>query len=245
MVFVHWGNEPEFPAYFGPRIRDRGRTMVLFWEATDLNRDYFLQPEYSLDAVLAGDLDAHFSNFARGAKLYGGPVILIPYSEMNGDWYPWGGTVGTNTPQKLVAAYRHIHGFFKDVPNVKFGWAPNSNSVPDTPENKMELYYPGDDFVDYVGVDGFNFGWSGYLSFDDIFGDVLTRLEQYNKPIYIFSFASAASSEKAEWIKDALTVQLYKYPHLAGFLWFNQNKDRDWRVESDERSLQAFIDALQ
>ena len=244
MVFVHWGNETQFPFYYGARIRDKGRTMVLFWEASDYKRDPFNQPEYSIDAVLAGKLDTYFTNFAAGAKAYAGPVIIIPYSEMNGNWYPWGGTVGTNSPEKLIAAYRYIRKFFVGIPNVKFGFAPNSNSVPNTAANRMELYYPGDDVVDYVGVDGFNFGGTVELSFNGVFGDVLTRLKQYKKPIYIFSTASTAGLGKAAWISDALTVQLHKYPEVAGWLWFNQNKERDWRVNSDPNSLSVFIGAL-
>ena len=241
MVFVHWGNETDFPFYYGGRIRDKGRTMVLFWEATDYKRDPFNQPEYSQDAVLAGNLDAYFKRFADGAKLYGGPVILIPYSEFNGNWYPWGGTIGNNTPEKYIKSYRYLKNFFRDVPNVKFAWVPNSNSVPNTANNQMELYYPGDDVVDFVGVDGFNFG--GY-SFKQIFTDPLTRLKKYNKPIYIFSFATTAGLDKAKWIKDAMTIELYKYPEVAGWLWFNQNKERDWRVNSDPQSLSTFQSIL-
>lgn len=244
MVFVHWGNETQFPFYYGSRIRDKGRTMVLFWEASDFKRDPFSQPEYSIDSVLSGKLDTYFANFAAGAKAYGGPVIIIPYSEMNGNWYPWGGTIGSNTPEKLIAAYRYVHKFFVGIPNVKFGWAPNSNSVPNTLANRMELYYPGDDVVDYVGVDGFNFGGSANLSFSGVFNDALIRLAKYNKPIYIFSMATTEYPDKAKWITDALTVQLQKHPLLAGWLWFNQNKERDWRINSNPASLSAFISAL-
>ncbi len=230
MVFVHWGNETQFPLYYAPRIRDQGRTMVLFWEASDFKRDPFNQPEFSYDAVLAGKLDNYFRTFAEGAKSYAGPIILIPYSEFNGNWNGWSVTIGNNTPDKHIAAYRRIHSFFTNVPNVKFGWAPNSNAVPNTPSNRMELSYPGDAYVDYVGVDGFNFGGNQEYTFTQVFGDILTRLKQYKKPIYIFSTASAAGPNKAAWIKDALTVQLYKYPEVAGWLWFNQNKERDWRI---------------
>ncbi|MDO8572405.1 MAG: Ig-like domain-containing protein [bacterium] len=244
MVFVHWGNETQFPFYYGARIRDKGRTMVLFWEASDYTRDPFTQPEFSFDAVLTGKLDSYFTNFAAGAKTYGGPIIIIPYSEFNGKWMPWGGGVGTNTPEKLIAAYRYLHKFFKDIPNVKFGWSPNNGSVPNIATNQMELYYPGDDVVDYVGVDGFNFGGVEEQTFAQAFSNSLTRLKQYNKPVYIFSFASAGGPGKAAWIKDALTVQLYKYPEVVGWLWFNQNKERDWRVSSDPNSLIEFVNAL-
>ncbi|MBP9710701.1 MAG: hypothetical protein KBD50_00325 [Candidatus Pacebacteria bacterium] len=245
MVFVHWGNETTFPSYYAGRIRDQGRTMVLFWEASDFKRDAFSQPEYSYDSVLAGKLDSYFKTFAEGAKAYGGPVILIPYSEFNGNWYPWGITIGTNTAEKHKAAYRYIHNFFKDVPNVKFGWAPNAGSVPNTPANQFELAYPGDDVVDYVGIDAFNFGGgTEERSPSQLLDGPLAKLKTYKKPIYLFSMATAAGTGKAAWIKDFLTVQLYKYPEVKGWLWFNQNKERDWRVNSDAASLSTFVSAL-
>jgi len=56
--------------------------------------------------------------------------------------------------------------------------------------------------------------------------------------------ASAAGTGKAAWIKAALTVQLYKHPEVKGWLWFNQNKERDWRINSDAASLAAFLSVL-
>jgi hypothetical protein len=238
-TFVHWGNNKTFPVHLVPFAKDKGRTLVIFWEATDYNVASVNQPLYSYDAVLNGTWDAYIAEFAESVKNYGGPVILIPYSEMNGNWFPWSGTQNGNTPAKAIAAYRYIHGFFGNVPNVKFGWAPNSNSVPDTAENAHEKYYPGDAYVDYVGIDGFNFG-SPWVTFDQVFGNALTRLSVYKKPMYIFSMASADGPLKAAWMEDAFQTQMKKYPLVKGWIWFNENKERDWRLWSDEQSFAVF-----
>jgi len=244
MVFAHFGNDPGFPLQYATSVRDRQKTMVLFWEALDYNRDAMSQPEYSFDAVLRGDLDNYFRHFAEGAKTYKGLVILIPYSEMNGNWFPWGGTVGDNTPEKYIAAYRYVHSFFEDVPNVEFGWAVNARDIPDIPGNRFENFYPGDAYVDHVGVDGFDFGAEEARSFEQLFGDPLERLKQYKKPIYIFSMGTAADPHKPLWVTDALTVGLYRHPEVKGWLWFNANKERDWRVDQDPATLNAFRSAL-
>ncbi len=238
-VFTHFGNENQFPHYLAPTIRDTGKTMVIFWEYTDYNVASPYQPRFSYDAMLRGDWDSYMRTFAEEAKAYGGPVILIPFSEMNGNWFPWSGTLNGNTPAKMIQSYRHIHDLFADAPNVKFGWAPNNGSVPDTAENSIQSYYPGDAYVDYVGVDGFNFGYP-WETFDQVFGRPLSILSGYNKPIYIFSMASADGPNKAAWITDAFKVQIPKYPKIAGWIWFNENKERDWRVNSDPNSLAAF-----
>lgn len=238
-VFAHWGNNQGFPSQYAKFAKDKGRTLVIFWEATNYNITSPLQPLFSYDTILSGYWNSYIEKFAADAKKYGGPVILIPFSEMNGDWFPWSGTLNGNTPQKSILAYRFLHSKFKGVTNVKFGWAPNSGSVPNTAGNQLEQYYPGDAYVDYVGVDGFNFG-NPWLSFDQVMGDTLKRLSVYNKPIYLFSFASADGPQKAAWMKDAFEVQMPKYPLLDGWIWFNEKKERDWRVWSDDASFTVF-----
>lgn len=226
-IFV--GGSDAFPSAYGPSVRDQGKTLVIFWEPSGL----------SLDSIIAGTLDASIRSFAAGTASYGGPVIFVPFHEMNGDWVSWGGTVGTNTPAKLITAWKHVHDLFAGVSNVKFGWAVNSNSVPDTSINAIPNYYPGDAYVDYTGVDCFNFG-NPWLTFNQVCGNALTTIASYNKPELIFSMASAAGSLKATWITDALTTQMNLRPEIKGWIWFNQNKERDWRVNSDTASLNAF-----
>jgi hypothetical protein len=239
-TFVHWGNEREFPSYLKDSMREK--TLVIFWEAFDYNTEGPDQPAYSYEAISRGDWDSYIKTFAADAKAYGEPVILVPFEEMNGDWYPSSGTKNGNTPAKHIAAYRHLREFFRNAPNVQFGWAVNSDSVPDTPENRIAAYYPGDAYVDVVGVDGFNFG-EPWKSFDEIFGQALTELSTYNKPLYIFSMASAEGPHKAAWIADTLS-SIARNPSITGWIWFNEDKEHDWRVWSDEAALKAFTKNL-
>jgi beta-mannanase len=111
-------------------------------------------------------------------------------------------------------------------------------SVPNTPENAIPNYYPGASYTDYVAVDGFNFG-TPWRSFTETFQEPLKLLAGYGKPIYILSLASAEGPQKAAWIKD-FGARLKEYPLLKGWVWFNQNKEHDWRVNSDPASLEAF-----
>jgi len=238
--FVHWGNGGgELPKFLKTYAYNKDRTLVIFWESSDYTKDPIYQPEYSYSTILNGEWDEYLSDFAEQLQKYKGEVILVPFSEMNGNWNAWSGTTNGNNPEEAVRAYQYVHRFFKDVENVKFGWAPNSVSVPRTVENRIEAYYPGDAYVDYVGVDGFNKGTPWY-SFNDIFGPALDVISQYQKPIIIFSFASAEGPSKAGWMEDAFLTQMPKYPLLHGWIWFNQDKERNWLVWSDEESLDVF-----
>lgn len=243
--FVHWANHGGLPSpWVGEAVRDQGSTLVLFWEASDYIIGGTNQPNYAYRTIIRGDHDVYIETFADYLRAYAGPVILVPFSEMNGDWSPWSGTQNGNSPEDMIAAYRHLHGFFTDVPNVSFGWAVNARSVPDTLENHLTRYYPGDAYVDYVGVDGFNFG-TPWESFDTIFADPLSTLASYQKPTLIFSFASAPGSQKAAWLTDALTVQLPRYPHVTGFVYFNQDKERNWLLWSDPQTVQVWRDYVE
>jgi len=242
-TFVHWGNEKDFPMLYSGVVRDAGKTMVIFWEAKDYNVPSVNQTQYNFDAVLSGKWDSYFTQFAKDARTYGGPVILIPYSESNDNSGPWGGQVNGNTVEKFKLAYQYITKFFNDAPNVKFGWAMNNVSSPQTDDNKIERYYPGDEYVDIVGVDGFNFG-TPWQTWDQVFGSVLTMLSQYNKPILIASTASKEGPEKPQWIIDGFGTQIKKYPLVIGWVWFNERKERDWRVNSDAATLEAFKKVL-
>jgi beta-mannanase len=232
-VFVGWGSGNSFPSEFKASLADKGKTLLIYWE----------QYGTTLDSIIAGGSDAYITQFAAAAKTYGGPIILAPFHEMNGNWDPWDGTVGNNTPAKVISAWRHVHDMFAGVTNVKFAWEVNNDSVPDTAANAIGVYYPGDAYVDYVAVDGFNFN-DPWETFGQIFDTALTQLASYNKPMYLFSMACAAGTQKAAWITDAFTVQIQKYPLLAGWVWFNENKEEDWRVNSDANSLTAFKAAL-
>ena len=126
---------------------------------------------------------------------------------------------------------------------MKFAITYNNVSTPNASGNLFSDYYPGDAYVDYVGVDGFNFG-SPWQTFSQVFSSGLSQAASFGKPVYIMSMASAAGSQKAAWITDALTTEVKLYPSLVGWVWFNQNGDQDWLVNSDSNSLAAFKAAL-
>jgi hypothetical protein len=242
-IFIGWENKREFPLQFASRVKEENKTLLIYWEGFNYLNPGPQDNRFNYDSILNGSWDWYFEEFANDAKNYGGQVIIVPFVEMNLNEFPWSGTVNNNTPEKEIAAYQHIHSFFKDIPNVKFGWAVNSNSIPDIKGNQIEDYYPGDNCVDYVGVDGFNFG-KPWRTFDEIFEKPLNKLSKYNKPIFIFSMACADGPKKADWIKQGLGHSIKKYPHIIGWIWFNENKEKNWLVDSNPESLQAFKSIL-
>jgi beta-mannanase len=221
-----------------------GVTPLITLEFWDFREATTQQPEFSLQRIAAGEHDAYLRAFARDAKAAGMPILLRPLHEMNGNWYPWGGTVNTNSPDQFPAAWRHVVEVFRSegASNVRFVWSPQATSVPDDPYNAMSLYWPGDDYVDYVALDGYNWGAERWQSFRQVFDrgyDDVTALS--DKPLFIAETASAEEGgDKAAWIEEMFVDLSSDYPRISGVVWFNRDKERDWRIESSRASLVAF-----
>jgi endoglucanase len=205
-----------------------------------------------LDAITAGSKDAYLRAFADSAKSYGKEVWLRPFHEMNGNWYPWSGTTNGNSAADLVAAWRHVRTIFNErgATNVKFVWCVNNDSVPNTSANSIEGYWPGDAYVDMVALDGYNWGttqsWgSTWRSFGSTFSDCYKRTAALTaKPMFIAETACPEQGgSKAAWITDMFKQINTNYTRIKGVVWFNANKECDWRVESSSTSLAAFKSA--
>ena len=168
---------------------------------------------------------------------------------MNGNWYPWDGSHNGQAagPAKYIAAWKHIHDIFvsQGAANVKFVWSPNSASFPDQAWNDAANYYPGNSYVDWIAIDGYNWGGAGWQTFDQIFGASYSVLASYGKPLMIGEFASAENGgDKAAWITEAFSKIKNNYQEFKIFVWFNINKEADWRIDSSVNSLNAFKQAI-
>jgi beta-mannanase len=215
-----------------------------FWDYTK----GVTQPDWDLDSITSGSHDAQIRAFARGAKAFGQPLWIRPLHEMNSNWYPWSGTANGNSPDDYVPAFRHIVDIFaaEGATNASFVWCPNNDSVPNTPANAISAYYPGDAYVDCIGLDGYNFGtgfsWSSWRSFSNVFGDSYSAVTSMSsKPVVICETGcSESGGSKAAWIADMFAAVPTAFPRVRGIVWFNTNAECDWRIESDVTSLAAF-----
>ena len=209
-----------------------------------------------LDEYIAGQHDAYVTQEAQEAKALGPNVqILLRWGhEMNGNWYPWSGSLsggdddgGTNTgPAKYIAAWKHVHDIFVQVgaTNVVWVWCINVADVPQVDWNHWTNYYPGDDVVDWVGLDAYNWGSSSsccvWTTFEDL---VSAPYQDYvgKKPMMLPETASAeVGGNKAAWIADMQTQLKTVYTGIQGVVWFDINKETDWRIASSQSSLAAY-----
>lgn len=192
--------------------------------------------------LIEGTYDPYILAIARVIQQSQGPLILRFAHEMNLNEYHWGAPkeLSESSPLQYIAMYQYVHKLFasQEVTNVLWAYCPNSDSLPNTGWNTIQAYYPGDNYVDILGLDGYN--WyqihpeqSTTQTFSAIFKKPLADLRKLNKqkPVIIFETASAGSpEEKKAWLRQALLSSGEK--GITGLIWFDVQKEADWTLPS-------------
>ena len=247
-AIAHWFQDWEmgFDTDYMDAAISRGQMPLVTWEPWRFGAG-LAQPGYALREILDGRHDAYVRDWARAAAGWGKPFFLRFAHEMNGDWTTWSPRVGDNTNREFVAVWRRVHGIFRQegATNVKWVWSPVAHSEEHTPYGRV---YPGDAYVDWFGISGYNWGntreWSSWQSFSGIFGASYKIIQGIapRKPIMIPEVGCAErGGDKAAWIRSAYLKEIpERFPKIKAVCWFHANKENDWRVNSSAGSLEAY-----
>jgi hypothetical protein len=258
-----------FPASQLEAIRNRGAVPFFTWasEATSGERH---QPNFQLADIIAGNYDSEILAWATEAKAWGRPFFLRFDWEMNGNWYPWSvGTVpvgsGKTTAEKeeegkiangnvkgeYVEAWQHVHDIFTAVgaTNATWVWCPYINPNANPNLASLEGLYPGDGYVDWTCLDGYNYGTSEpttkWRTFSYLFGPQYAEITTAIAPTRPMLIAEVASSEsggsKAAWIAEMFAALPTSFPVVRGLMWFDYFYDNhDWWLQSSTAAQEAF-----
>lgn len=239
------GNYVSFPKTEMDKIRAHDAMPMVNWGSWDYSLG-MTQTDFTLSRISVGIYDNFIRQWARDAKAWGYPFFLRFDHEMNGWWqFPWAEQANNNRPGDYIKMWRHVHNIFVEegATNVTWVWCPNVIGYGTTP---LAQVYPGDSYVDWVGMDGYNWG-TPWRSFSEVFSDTYNALQELapTKPILIGETASTEQNgSKAAWITDALGTQLPLYfPNVKALAWFNWNDDdlqKTWPIESSPASVAAF-----
>ncbi|MDB5103334.1 MAG: hypothetical protein JWP91_1023 [Fibrobacteres bacterium] len=157
-------------------------------------------PESSLVMVAEGEFDGYIRAWAREAVRFGRPMYLRYAHEFSNPWYGWSSKYG-NDEATFIRAWKHVHGIFREegARNVAFVWNPYQPS--DT------LFYPGPEFVDWIGLDVFNFGpvaENGYwIGFSSVLQGLYRSVEGFRKPVMVAEAGSVSEGgSKEEWYRE-------------------------------------------
>lgn len=139
-------------------------------------------------------------------------MVFRPYHEMNGGWFWWGSA--SCTPEEYKALYRDFVRLLADfdVHNLLYAYSPNTLNNP----QEYERFYPGDDFVDILGIDIYNHG--GDSNFAEKLQEDLKVVRQFaqthNKPFALTETGNVAPGNTQWW-----TQILYPGIHETGIAW--------------------------
>ena len=268
----YWG-EQSFPTRNLNVIWRHGSMPLVFWSPWDRPYTQNRGPDkFSLNEIIAGKWDAYIDKWGDGAREFGQPMIVVFGVEMNGDWFPWSGWyyggeewVGDNPeewegPEHFKKAYRYVVDRVRarGASNVKWMFHTNNYSYPMDTWNFAPAYYPGSDYVDWLGMSVY-----GQQFKDEPNPDIPSLVDwpykelcglDPDKPIMIAEWATGdfpfspdtRGMLKPQWVAQALELFRTRYPRVKAAVYWHerwQNPDQTYsnlRVNSSVEALEAY-----
>jgi Glycosyl hydrolase family 26 len=215
---------------------------------------------YSPAKILAGVYDKQIKAYARAVKAYGGPIMMEWGTEANGDWFQWSGPCNGGAkggPAKVRDAYRRIITLFRGEGAGFVTWVfhMNHESFPAKPWNTYAAYYPGDSYIDWIGVSVYGAltpaevkaeDTPSFVSKMDLAYPQLASLSRI-KPLALLEFEVTQYPGKAKWLRDALKLlAARRWPRIAAISSWNdkwQNPDGTYsnlRLDSSPSAKAAY-----
>ena len=204
-----------------------------------------------LKRINAGETDSFWRKWGEDAKAFDSAVVFRFGFEMNGDWFGWG-----QQPEEFIKAWQRVHRIIREevgARKVQFMFSPNVEWDSNKEKCAIELYYPGDEFVDLLALDGYNFGdkhskshsWESYKT---VFEKSIQKMSKSKKPLFLAEIGCADGPLKATWMKDFLH-SIQRDDRVNGFIYFNHfdpNKgEPNWLLDSDPKTLKVFQEFFQ
>ncbi|MFF4158982.1 glycoside hydrolase family 26 protein [Streptomyces sp. NPDC001678] len=204
-----------------------GALTVLSWEPADT----------PIADIADGKSDAYVKEFAEAARKLNIPIVISFADEMNGHWEKWG--TKHVKPEDYVRAWKRVHDVFADAGagNVIWAWSPNIVN----PVRNVDIadYYPGDGYVDWVGMVGY-FTTFEPNTFDGVFGLTIKKIRTFtDKPLLILETAAEPGERRLTSVRSLLEG-VKGHDDIVGFVWFDYRKRSDWRLSVSPLALAEF-----
>jgi len=183
---------------------------------------------FPLQKIVDGKYDHLLKRFADGAKKFGKPVFVSFGHEMNGNSYPWAGNADL-----YKKAFRHVHDVIQKAGAKNITWVWNPDIV-----SAVRDYYPGDAYVDWVAIDGYN--WEGTATASSLFSKSIKTLKTFGKPIMIGEFGCGKNNTAC--LTDFVDYAT-KETAIKAFIYFNQDKERKWALKTTAEKA-AYLNAV-
>jgi hypothetical protein len=218
-----------------------GFTPLISWESWEGKNSGIV---YELHDIAEGKHDELILNYFNQLKeICGDTQIIIRFDhemEMRptygSPWSPWQGK-----PFEYIQAWRHVVTLARNssFENFKWLWSPNRA------DQYVHDYYPGGEYVDYVGMTLNHPTLTGtiYGSFEQFYAPNKEVLESFGKPIIIGEAAYYHFDEQqiAGWIDGAFEYAK-RDENIVALVWFNHNMDHlNYSIEATRAGHEAFV----
>jgi len=270
-LWSDWGDPASraFPTDTVTMLKSKGIAPVIMWEplnpsnqtdctnwsnAKVLER---LQPGY-VPPIDHPEYDyyEYVKAWAEAAKASGSTILLRVMHEMNGYWYIWGVGRCSNTYASIKSVWRTIWNIVKGpegvgATNVKFVW-----SVTGT--NYIGTVWPGDTYVDYIGISAFNWGkntkpgsfdaWRSMVTAIGKTMSAITNKINSQKPIIIAELGSAdkagCATCKPDWVSTGYPATYKKWSRIKAIVYLNMDLTAqgatDWRLTTPPLTMNRY-----
>jgi len=275
VYFSHnWYKGREFPLKTATWIRDAGSIPFIRLMLRSSPEQNVQEPLYKLQAIIDGEFDNDFHAWCSSARDFRTPILAEYGTEINGEWFPWNGVwhgggeldgygdpTQADGPERFRDAYRHIIQICRDegADNIIWVFHANNGDWPQEDWNALENYYPGDDWIDWIGVSVYGAQtplddyWDDFTDGMDIVYACLYALTS-DKPIVLLEFGVTKNSplgDQADWARAALrSIVSLRWPRLIGFSWWNEQwqndddpaHDTSMRMQDNPALRDAFVE---
>jgi hypothetical protein len=196
-------------------------------------------------AIAAGTHDRYLRSLARSVRALDRPPLLR---------YAWGMDGAdrgraTQSGPAFVAAWRHVHDLFAAQGVRAFWvWSPNADAFAGA-RGGVDRYWPGDDYVDWVAAEGFNWngcnGQPGWQSFGSTFGAFHAWGSAKAKPLMVAATGTvedlASPGRKRAWYLEAAAALARAMPRVWAVVLLDQGGRCDWRPDTSALSMEGFV----
>ncbi len=256
----NWYRSRRFPVTTAKWIRKHGATpFVRLMMRSDPEQDH-ADPLYKTKSIARGDFDPDLTRWMQEAARFGTPILAEYGTEMNGEWFQWNARWNGRRKgaERFAAAYRHIIDLSRKNGATNIIWVFHVNWADGPPKswNRMEKYYPGDSYIDWLGISLYSMQ-APFETEPTAFAEIRNTFARLNhmaaeKPVIIAEFGTDVHNPRepaAPWAKAALKlIYSRQLPNLIGFSWWNETwpnddnpiHDTDTRLQSDKALTQVF-----